>query len=243
MGVDSKNYRMPDHMPEPARKSSPSSEDELADLPARYLDTLSNLFDTLQDGVDAAIWRRSTPSALSQWLDNILATALPEERFVLKPNVVAACIEDLFKSSGHETSPALAWIARDAAELAATVGDALQTEYIRLRLEAIDNNACSKLHIDNVTARLICTYRGPGTQIGLAESDLDTLHTIPTGMPILLKGKCWPGDTEPQLRHRSPPIKGIGLTRLVLVVEAASLDDAYPGYDTLYPSEERALEA
>ena len=53
------------------------------------------------------------------------------------------------------------------------------------------------------------------------------IFTVPTGAPILLRGTKWPEPPHSGLLHRSPPIEGSGLTRLVLVLvkeeELASL--------------------
>lgn len=64
-----------------------------------------------------------------------------------------------------------------------------------------------ELHIDNVVARLICTYRGLGTEVGLEEAETKDIRGVPTGMPILLKGRRWRDGHDRRLRHRSPPFR------------------------------------
>ena len=79
-----------------------------------------------------------------------------------------------------------------------------------------------------LTARLIRTYRGTGTQYGLANAagDHETIHTVPTGAAIVLRCKRWPSKAKLDLVHRSPPIQGTGQTRLVLVLDPiADLDE------------------
>ena len=52
--------------------------------------------------------------------------------------------------------------------------------------------ASLKLSLRNwAPARLICTYRGTSTQYGLANTagDPETVHTVPTGTAIVLRGK------------------------------------------------------
>ena len=90
---------------------------------------------------------------------------------------------------------------------------------VRLRLEPVFDDACSKLHIDNVVARMICTYSGPATELGLEAVAPESAERIPTGAPVLLKGKRWPDEKQPSLRHRSPPISGTDQARLVVVLE------------------------
>lgn len=204
-------------------------------LPIKYLSDPGQMLGELQSNIDATVWKRDLPSSVRQWLDTLIPAALPTGRFVMRPGRATDCVHDLFKAQGHTASPAVSWLANDISRLAKYTCGPQQTGLVRLRLEAVDNNACSKLHIDNVVARMICTYRGPATQVGLSDAALETLHTIPTGMPILLKGTRWPDDRKPQLRHRSPPIDGLGLTRLVVVLEGTSVDNISPEYDMLYP--------
>lgn len=93
--------------------------------------------------------------------------------------------------------------------------------YVRLRLSRVTANACSKFHIDAITARLVCTYRGTGTQYGISHDGggPKRMFTVPTGSPILLRGTLWPESPRSGLLHRSPPIEGSGETRLVLVLD------------------------
>ncbi len=92
---------------------------------------------------------------------------------------------------------------------------------LRLRLDVVTTNACRKFHIDAITARLVCTYRGTGTQYGISTDGAEPrrVFTVPTGAPILLRGTLWRDRTASGLLHRSPPIEGTGETRLVLVLD------------------------
>ena len=117
----------------------------------------------------------------------------------------------------------------DIAALAEVFADLMDAPYLRLRLAAITSNACRKFHIDEITGRLVCTYRGIGTQYGISTNGLDPsrVFTVPTGAPILLRGTLWPELPASGLLHRSPPIEGTGETRLVLVLDALTdLEDA-----------------
>lgn len=203
-------------------------------MPVAFSEHLSDLPAAIEDEFDGAIWSRQLPSSVSAWLDAIPTQQLPEGRYVIKPSDVAECVARLFDDRGVASMPALVWLCRDAEKQAERVSEVAETEWVRLRLETVDDDGCSKFHIDNVVARMICTYRGPGTQLGLAASAPDHIETIPSGMPVLLKGKQWPGPCEPKLRHRSPPVEGTGITRLILVLEGASPEDLHTGYDTLY---------
>lgn len=165
------------------------------------------------------------PRGVQDWLDQIPDMRLPSGRFRLAPNEISACIETLFGEVGIANHPALSWLCRDAERLGLQVASVHSVSRVRLRVEAIFDNACSKFHIDNVVARLICTYRGPGTQLSLCKGEADQIETVPTGAPIVLKGKQWTQTDEVSLHHRSPPIEGTGLSRLVLVLDPIHEDD------------------
>lgn len=174
---------------------------------------------------DAVLWQRTLPQAVQDWLDQIPDTSLPSGRFRLAPTEISTCIETMFGEVGIANHAALSWLCRDAERLSLRVADLHSVSSVRLRVEAVIDNACSRFHIDNVVARLICTYRGPGTQLSLCKTEADETETVPTGAPILLKGKQWPQDDDVALHHRSPPIEGTGMSRLVLVLDPIHEDD------------------
>lgn len=105
--------------------------------------------------------------------------------------------------------------------LAQHLASLMKAPYLRLRLQAVTTNACRKFHLDAITGRLVCTYRGTGTQYGTSVNgeDPEQIFTTPTGTPILLRGSLWPTKPETGLLHRSPLIEGTGETRLVLVLD------------------------
>ena len=90
------------------------------------------------------------------------------------------------------------------------------------------------MHAQSSISRLSCTYRGPGTQIAPDQAFQNDPLTLPTGMPILLKGKRWSQANPVQLLHRSPPIEGTGLTRFLTVLEAVAEHDLIPHHDRDY---------
>ena len=59
--------------------------------------------------------------------------------------------------------------------------------------------------------------------------DADTLQTVQAlqrGDAAICKGSQWPDAPPHNLLHRSPPIAGTGLSRLLLVVDVAAPADA-----------------
>jgi hypothetical protein len=109
----------------------------------------------------------------------------------------------------------------DIAALAEIFAGLMRARWLRLRLDVVTTNACRRFHIDAVTARLVCTYRGTGTQYGISTDGAEPrrIFTVPTGSPIVLRGTLWPEHPRSGLLHRSPPIEGTGETRALLVLD------------------------
>jgi len=110
----------------------------------------------------------------------------------------------------------------DILSLADRFARIMQTKFVEIRLEHVTTNACKKFHTDYVTARLITTYIGQGTQWldedQPADCDCGDPHNIQqmrTGDVALFKGRLW---STCAAIHRSPPIEGTGEERLVLVI-------------------------
>lgn len=172
-------------------------------------------------GTAAVIWRRAPIPGFQAWIDALDPDQLPSARVVLDPQrlpaAVAAACEAAHMPAGTERD----WLTQDIARLAEAFLAHVPAPLLRLRLDVVTSNACRRFHIDAVTARLICTYRGTGTQYGRAAQGADpaTIFTVPTGAPVILRGTLWPEGPGAELVHRSPPIEGTGQTRLMLVLD------------------------
>lgn len=175
----------------------------------------------LQPESAAAIWRRQTPLNVQNWLDALDPNVLPQGRIVLPSNAVSDTLDHLCDRWGLPQCPERDWLCADISSLAQMFSDLVAAKHLRLRLQAVTTNACRKFHIDAITARLVCTYRGTGTQYGMSTdgNDPKRVFTVRTGAPILLRGSLWPAEPSSGLLHRSPPIEGTGETRFVLVLD------------------------
>lgn len=172
----------------------------------------------------AAFWQRRLPGDVQTWLDGLDPSLLPRGRVVVLPKAVPGMVGQFCDMSGLPPGSERGWLEGDIADLAERFADLMQSKFLRLRLDVIESNACRKFHLDAITARLICTYRGTGTQYGVSEDggEPEVINTVPTGAPILLRGSLWPEQPRSGLLHRSPPIEGTGETRLVLVLDPLS---------------------
>ncbi|MEO1677831.1 MAG: DUF1826 domain-containing protein [Pseudomonadota bacterium] len=169
----------------------------------------------------AAIWRRRIPTRVQDSLDQLDPECLPKGRIILRPDEVGDAVEHLCDMAGLPDGPERTWLETDISALSQVFARLMSARHLRVRLDVVTTNSCRKFHVDAVHARLVCTYRGTGTQYGISTDGDDPrrVFTVPTGAPILLRGALWPESPPSGLRHRSPPIEGTGESRLVLVLD------------------------
>lgn len=188
------------------------------------LDTPEGLSAIHRPGCAGAIWQRSPLPGFQSWIDALEPEVLPTGCMVLRPEDVRDAAFQICEASGTPASAERTWLIDDAAALAEILAGQMGAPYLRLRFDVVTTNACRKFHIDAVTARLVCTYRGTGTQYGISIDGAEPrrVSTVPTGAPILLRGTLWPEHPKSGLLHRSPPIEGTGETRLMFVLDPLS---------------------
>jgi hypothetical protein len=196
----------------------------------RLADTPEGLAVIHRPDCAAAIWRRSPAPIFQSWIDALDPDQLPRARVMLRPEDVRKAATQICETCGTPEGPERRMLVDDTAVLARIFADLMRARFLALRFDVTATNACRKFHIDTVTARLVCTYRGTGTQYGFPTVDADPpeVFTVATGAPILLRGKLWPERPNAGLRHRSPPIEGTGETRLVLVLDPIDDPDDVP---------------
>ena len=172
----------------------------------------------------AATWRRQLLPGFQSWIDALEPDQLPNARVIVRADKVREALIQICEAAATPSSNERDWLIDDAVALADHFAGLMRSSYIRLRFDVVTTNACRKFHVDAVTARLVCTYRGTGTQYGVSPDggEPERIFTVPTGDPILLRGTLWPEEPSSGLRHRSPPIEGSGETRLLLVLDAVA---------------------
>lgn len=169
----------------------------------------------------AALWNRTLPAEVTTWLAELDTAKLPDARVIVQTHAVRQIVAHLCEIAQMPDVPQRAWLIDDIDMLAQRFASLMKAPYLRARLQTVTTNACRRFHLDAITGRLVCTYRGTGTQYGTSVNgeDPEQIFTTPTGAPILLRGSLWPAKPETCLLHRSPPIEGTGETRLVLVLD------------------------
>lgn len=187
-------------------------------------------------GCAAALWRRQPSAQFQNWIDSVPPQHLPRGRVIVRPDAVFDAASAMCERCGTPRGVERDRLVKDVVALADIFVDVMDASFVRLRFDVVTDNACRKFHVDSITARLVCTYRGTGTQYGvmIKGEAPKRIFTVPTGAPILLRGTLWPEQPSTGLVHRSPPIEGTGETRLVLVLDAIDDADNVPSRPTLH---------
>lgn len=191
----------------------PASPTRSAHSAARSADVLTKI---LHPDVHLAVWEQPRAGALD-WID-ALAWDDIEDIDAHVPKLEHDAISRLLTSAGYPAQSQTLQLAAAIAELGRRFAGIMACEGLRLRLEVVDTDACRKFHADHVTARLLMTLHGRGTQWIEAPADGEAeIHELPIGHVAIFKGRLWA--EEPLILHRSPPIAGLGITRLLLVLD------------------------
>lgn len=175
-------------------------------------------------GIALVIWRRPVPQELVRRVDAAAFEELPRAR------LEAVATEEVGTALAHELGArADVWtpLLADIAHLARLYGGIARLPAIRLRLEAIRDDACRRFHADQVRVRLLCTYRGPATEWiprtavrratdgFVAEPDPAAVRRLERFEVGLFAGALAPLACV----HRSPPLSVTGRDRLLLVID------------------------
>ena len=189
-----------------------------------------------EPGTPLALWRRPADPALATWLDALPPAALPKGRALVDLDHLPDALAEMQAASGTPTGQTLDAFYADIGLLAHHYADLIGSRRVDVRLDAISGDACWRFHRDHVPLRLICTYRGPGTEMvphthaaqALADQRDYTgpLDRVDRFDVALFRGST---DGSPDgVVHRSPPIAGAGVTRLMLCLNARSAASPRP---------------
>ncbi|MEM5581927.1 DUF1826 domain-containing protein [Roseibium sp. AS2] len=183
--------------------------------------TADILADIHAPGISAAIWTRSPDADFQRWVDGLPIRSLPKMKAVIPVGRVEAAVSATCEMAGLPESRERIMLAGDAGALALILGRLLNVSRVQIRLDVASGVMCPKFHTDAVPARLLCSYRGPGSEYVPAgqESDLRRVRRLRTGAAAIFRGTRWPGAERTELLHRSPPPDQADSTRLLLVID------------------------
>jgi hypothetical protein len=118
-------------------------------------------------------------------------------------------------------------LAADLSTLTTLFADLLGCERIGFRLEVSSAAMCPKFHADRVGLRMLCTYRGPGTewidpeyQERPAAMERGSVSRATAFDVVLLKGHAWPGNDGRGAVHRSPDVAPERAPRVLAAFDA-----------------------
>lgn len=186
----------------------------LADPVARG-DTADVLHAILDPDCALAIWDRALPAALVADLAALDPDSVDDIDAVVRTDSAPVAVAVLLGGAGYDPATAL-MLATEIGTSAERLARLAPVERFRIRLEIVTTDACRRFHADSVTLRLLVTLYGPGTQ-WIRTADPDTIEQVATGAVALFKGRLLLDD--PTILHRSPPVAGTGLHRLMLAID------------------------
>ena len=181
----------------------------------------------VEPAVELALWRRQLPAGLSAWLDALPADTLPSARLMLPATEAADALHAACDASGTPRGKWRDALVADAADIAMRFARITGSASLGLQLEPVDGDACRRWHRDCVPLRLLTTYRGPGTEwvapafaaqaLAVPDAPAASAQCLAAHDIAVFKGCGFTGQRHEQgIVHRSPPIAGSGVTRLVL---------------------------
>ena len=185
---------------------------------------LASLSDISTAGV---IWRRRMQEGMQSWLDTLPVDQLPTGRIILPVSKVRPAVTELMNISEMPDCAQRQLLLDDICLLAYEFNKICASHYLRLRFDLMTTNKCPKFHTDHVAARLLCTYRGVGTEYSFLndQSCPREIFTAPKYSAFLLRGTDWPTACANTLLHRSPEIHDEKETRLLLVIDPVDKPD------------------
>ncbi|MGN8000907.1 DUF1826 domain-containing protein [Sphingomonas sp. 22176] len=167
--------------------------------------------------VHLAVWTRPLPAALS-WLPALDFTKIDDLDFEISLDAAEAEIAEGLAEAGYPAGDRANALLDEICGHARRFAAIQRLDAVTIRLEVIETDACRKFHADHVTARLLTTLVGSGTQWIHGIADPDTpIRQLRTGDVGIFKGRL--GADPVGILHRSPPILDTGETRLLLAID------------------------
>ena len=186
-----------------------------------FVDEIEGLVHLFDGNTAGVIWRRRMQESMQSWLETLPVDQLPSGRIILPVLKVRSAVTELMNISEMPDCTERQLLLDDICLLAYQFDELFASAYLRLRFDIVTTNKCPKFHIDHVAARLLCTYRGVGTEYSFLDDQKRPTEIFPTPncAAIVLRGKKWPTDCANNLVHRSPEINDENERRLLLIID------------------------
>ncbi len=187
-----------------------------------------------ESDINLSLWRRAPLPAVARELTTLEATDLPDIRCRTSLATFDDDIGALLRQRGLDPLAFGTW-RFDLRRVADYFFAVSKGRDVSARLETTDDDGCRRFHVDRIHLRLLCTYRGPGTEwLTNEQVDRDAQANgapneciVRFGEPSrfapfwvgILKGDAYPGNAGRGLVHRSPPIAGSGENRVLFCLD------------------------
>ena len=189
---------------------------------------LADLVEIFDPSVQLCSWQRTIDPLITTYLESLeqsgklqLIETLPAEEPVFFDRLPAG--------PGREA------LIEDLSLLRDILCELMDCPAVGLRLARIGYAMCPGWHIDRTGIRLVCTYKGPGTE-WLNNQQIDRNHLgseklkdqnfiqAETGEMVLLKGTLWQENEQFGSVHRSPEIEADSGLRTVVTLDPLWID-------------------
>ena len=195
-----------------------------------FTDLRQKLSEIRKSGVQMAIWQRRLSADLQAWLELLDVACLPDFRILVRPSDLKSALGELLNECSMPDDEMRLTFVEDIDKLVSLFAEITRKEYVDVRLQSIDNDACWKFHRDTVKMRLLTTYVGPSTEwVNQRDAEealfnqkdyqglIERFHQHEVG---IFKGSEY--DDGNGIVHRSPPIAGTDCNRLLLCLNQPS---------------------
>ncbi len=183
-----------------------------------------------QADIGLVLWRRSPDTQLAQFVSSLDVEDIPHERLLVQITDVRQALTNILNAQAVGDYDGVDAFIDDIVIQCETFSTISGSPIVDIRIDHIRGNACRKFHRDNVPLRMICTYRGPGTQIVPDDHAAEAIKSqadytgpvfeLPQFSVALFKG-AW--QSANGTVHRSPPIEGQDISRLVVCLNTPSI--------------------
>jgi hypothetical protein len=186
------------------------------------VDSLDALNDIHLPESSLAVWDRPLLPDIGLELENIGADAFPDIRTRVHAGKAHSELVALIAAQAYDAESAFPYWLADMAALSEIFLSLAGGRPVTARVETLARTGCPRFHVDHSHLRLVCTYRGEGTewlddaqldraaQAGGAPNEEIIRFGKPSRMPTfavgLMKGSRYPGCADAGLVHRSPAV-------------------------------------
>lgn len=187
--------------------------------------------------VQIALWLRSPPRELLDWMRGLRPEQLPQLQLLAAPEELGPALEQACEAAGMPGGLPRKLLLADMVQLARRLVDLSGCPCLRLGLErqqaegGASSPTRSRWHREPGSLRLLCSYQGPGCE-WVPPQHADRALARPYGEApqalrstafevALFKGASWPGAPDGGLVHRAPRLRGPLACRWLLSLQPA----------------------